>query len=45
MEKIYQGTVNIDLCKQKKKLDELQRELEKINAAIAELTGKSADED
>lgn len=45
VEKIYQGTVNIDLCKQKKKLDELQRELEKINAAIAELTGKSADED
>ena len=45
VEKIYQGTVNIDLCKQKKKLDELQRELEKINAASAELTGKSADED
>lgn len=45
VEKIYQGTVNIDLCKQKKKLDELQRELKKINAEIAELTGESADED
>ena len=45
VEKIYQGAVNFDLCKQKKKLDELQRELEKINEEIAELTRESADED
>lgn len=45
VEKIYQGAVNFDLCKQKKKLDELQRELEKINEEIAELTRASADED
>ena len=45
VEKIYQGAVNFDLCKQKKKLDELPRELEKINEEIAELTRESADED
>ena len=44
MEKTYQGYMDSDIKKQRKKLDALHKELERINKEIAELTQESIDE-
>ena len=44
VEKTYQGYMDSDIKKQRKKLDALHKELERINKEIAELTQESIDE-